>query len=307
MVGSERQLRLGGPIFGASDTPESLVQEHLRLGLSAARCPAIQDAHQLEETLQALGGAGIVIAEVGAYCLNILDTNESIRERNVRLICERLAFADEVGALCCPMHGGSVETGNWGQPNPENLGQAAFDRTVETIQRILDTVRPKRTKLALEPEVWVLPDGPEIYAEIVRAVNRSSFGVHLDPVNMITSPRRYYANAQFLRECFALLGAHIVGCHAKDTRLVRHATVRIDETYAGNGVLDYGVYLAELVRLPTDVPLMVEHVNEQELNQALDFLFAKAHEISIPIRYGEKRDSWRRSHSTSLPLWQPGE
>lgn len=45
------------------------------------------------------------------------------------------------------------------------------------------------------------------------------FGVHLDAVNMITSPRRYFFNDEFLEECFRKLGGAICSCHLKDIRL----------------------------------------------------------------------------------------
>lgn len=50
-------------------------------------------------------------------------------------------------------------------------------------------------------------------------VDRSAFGVHLDAINMITSPQRYFFNDDFLRECFTKLGPWIVSCHLKDILL----------------------------------------------------------------------------------------
>jgi sugar phosphate isomerase/epimerase len=70
-------------------------------------------------------------------------------------------------------------------------------------------------------------------------------GVHLDPVNMISSPRRFYDNANFIRECFQKLGPHIKSCHAKDIALASRLTVHLDEVRPGLGNLDYSVFLSE--------------------------------------------------------------
>ena len=60
--------------------------------------------------------------------------------------------------------------------------------------------------------------------------------VHLDPVNMICSPQRYFNNAAFLRECFAKLGPYIKSCHAKDILLRDTLTVHLDEMRPGERV-----------------------------------------------------------------------
>lgn len=288
-------MRLGGPVFGTTDDPQSLVDGHLENGFAAAFCPHIEDPVKLDEIKHAFAEADIVLAEYGAYCINILDTDDAVRARNVETICERLEFAERAGTLCCVMHGGSVETGGWGRANPENVSRTSFEKSVETVQRIIDTVKPARAKLVMETESHLLPDSPDVYLKLIEAVDRPSFGVHLDPVNLITSPRRFYHNAEFLHECFAKLGPYIVSCHAKDVEMVPHATVQINETYAGNGALDYGVYLWEIQKLDADVPLMIEHLNEELMRIARDFIFDKAGEVGVPIKHAEMR---RRQESS---------
>ena len=39
---------------------------------------------------------------------------------------------------------------------------------------------------------WNLPDGPDAYLELIRAVDRKAFAVHLDVCNGINSPQRFY-------------------------------------------------------------------------------------------------------------------
>ena len=111
-------MRLGGPIFRKVDSFEEEVALHRKLGFGAAFCRFVEDPGEREEYKQAYAEADIVLAEYGAYCINILDTNPSLRQQNIDEICRRLEYADEMGARCCVIHGGTVETGDWGNANP---------------------------------------------------------------------------------------------------------------------------------------------------------------------------------------------
>lgn len=285
-------MRLGGPIFKKTNTPEELVREHKRLGFGAAYdIEYFEDKTKREEYKQAFTEADIVFAEFGAYCINILDTDLKLRKINIDEICRRLERADEMGARCCVIHGGTVQTGGWGRANPENLSEKSFIETVGIVQGIIDRVKPSFTKLVMETESYLFPDGPEEYLRIIRAVDRSEFAVHFDPVNIIASPRRYYFNGQFIKESFALLGDYMVSCHAKDLNMAPvYPTVKIDETFIGDGVLDYGTYLREIAKLDSPPTLMIEHLNEVQLVKGLKFIFHKAEEAGIVFEGSQHRE-----------------
>ncbi len=287
-------MRLGGPIFKSdAKKPEELVKFHQDLGFSAAYCKYIEDPSERDEYIQAFKEADIVLAELGAFCLNISDPDEAAREKQIAEIIERLRQAEEMGALCCVMHGGSYNNSGCVKAHPDNFSEANIEHNIRVIQRILDEVQPKRTKLVLETESYVLPDNPDLYLRMLKEINRPGFAVHLDPVNMTLNPRRVYYSGDFIRECFAKLGPYIVSCHAKDTNLVDHATVQITETYLGNGTLDYGAYLTELNKLSQEPPLMIEHLSEEQLSSALNYVFNKAEELGLTFKHMDKRVLYR--------------
>ena len=283
-------MRLGGPIFKKDISFEEEVALHRKLGFGAAYCKYVEDPSQRKDYKQAYADADIMLAEFGAYRLNILDTDNTLRQKNVDEICRRLEYSDEMGVRCCVMHGGSVETGKQGSANPLNLSEKSIAETVAIIQGILDRVKPGTTKLVMETESYILPDSPEIYARLIEAIDRSSFAVHLDPANIISSPRRYYNNAQFIKRCFAVLGPWIVSCHAKDLNMPpKHTSVRINQTFIGNGVLDYGTYIKEIEKMSPPPPLMIEHLTEIQLIKGLKFIFKKAEEVGITFEGSEHR------------------
>jgi sugar phosphate isomerase/epimerase len=258
------------------------VDYHKRFGFSAAYAPLIEDSGKLAELRAAFSEANILFAEYGAYGINLLDTDPTGRQENIDELCRRLEYADRAGARCCVMHGGSFETGGWGRPNAANFSERAFEETVRGVQTIVDAVRPASAKLVMETEKWVLPDNPDVYRRLVTAIDRPAFGVHLDPVNIVSSPRLFQATGAFVHECLEKLGAYIVSCHAKDVITVDTYPYYITETYAGGGgVLDYGTYLSELAKLGADVPLMIEHLNAEQLPKAVDFLQRAAEEAGV--------------------------
>lgn len=284
-------MRLGGPIFHRKERDaDKLVKLHQRLGYSAAYCQYFEDPSEREEYKQAFREADIALAEYGAFCLNISDPDLEQREKNIAEIIRRLEQAEEMGALCCVMHGGSYNNSGCVKAHADNFSEKNIEHNVRVIQRILDQVQPKKTRLVLETESYVLPDSPDLYLRLLKEIDRQGFAVHLDPINMTLSPRRYYYSGDFIRECFSKLGSFIVSCHAKDTNLVDHATVQLTETYLGNGGLDYKAYLTELNLLPQEPPLMIEHLNEEQLPAALDFIFDLADELELQFRYAEKRE-----------------
>jgi sugar phosphate isomerase/epimerase len=155
---------------------------------------------------------------------------------------------------------------------------------VEITREIIDAVKPRRTFFTLEPMPWIFPDSPDNYLRLIAAIDRRAFAVHLDPVNMINSPHRYFHNATFIRECFQKLGPYIESCHAKDTLLAQKLTTHLDEVRPGLGRLDYTVFLTELNKLDPDLPLLLEHLpDETEYRLAADYVRAKARQIGVSL------------------------
>ena len=273
-LAANAKIRLGGPIFLKSDDPDTLSAEHRRLGYSAAYCPQVdlKNRELVGAIEQAFARSNLVIAEVGAW-KNMLDPDPEKRSANVQYVTERLALADAVGARCCVDIAGSYNPNVWYGPDPKNLTKEFFDATVENCRRVIDSVKPTRTKFTIEMMGWSLPDGPDSYVELIRAVDRPTFGVHLDVCNGVNCPQRFYHNAAFISECFSKLGRWIVSCHAKDLQWITELNVHFLEVVPGRGQIDYGRYLGELAKLPTDVPLMMEHLKTpQEYDEAASYI-----------------------------------
>lgn len=255
-----RCLRLGGPVFEKWQEPQGWIAALQRLGYSAAYCPIGADASDddVRAYEQAADRADIIIAEVGAWS-NPISPDEATRKAALEKCRTQLSLADRIGARCCVNIAGSLSE-QWDGPAAANFTREAFDLIVETTRSIIDAVKPKRTCFALETMPWAYPDSPDSYLRLFQSIDRKGFAVHLDPVNLVCSPQRYYGNAELIRECFDKLGPHIKSCHAKDIVLQKKLTTHLDEIRPGLGGLDYAVFLKELSRFP-GTPLMLEHLS----------------------------------------------
>ncbi|MHC4475692.1 MAG: sugar phosphate isomerase/epimerase family protein [Planctomycetota bacterium] len=272
-------MRLGGPV--KSEDPESWVQVHKKLGYRAAYCPVGADAADdlVNEYVGAAAEADIVIAEVGAWS-NPISPDDEVRKKALDKCRRQLALADRIGARCCVNISGSRGE-KWDGPDAKNLTEETFDLIVETIRGIIDEVRPKRTYFTLETMPWAFPDSADSYVRLIAAIDRKQFAVHLDPVNLINSPRRYFNSGQVIRECFSKLGPHIKSCHAKDIILEKKLTTHLNEIRPGLGGLDYETFLKELSKLG-DTPLMLEHLaNQEQYRQAADHIRGVAEKIGL--------------------------
>jgi sugar phosphate isomerase/epimerase len=262
---SGRAIRLGAPIFLKSDDPRDLAREHRRLGYSAAYCPDAKasDRDRVRAIREAFAAEDVVISEVGAW-RNLLDPDPQKRADNFRYVVERFELAEAVGARCCVDIAGSYNTTVWYGPHPKNLSRAFFAATVENCRKLIDTVKPRQTRLAIEMMPWNLPDGADSYLELIRAVDRAAFGVHVDVCNIINTPVRYYTNAEVISDCFSKLGRWTLSCHAKDLEWMSEYNVHFREVAPGRGGIDYRAYLRALAALPVEAPLMLEHLKTPE-------------------------------------------
>ena len=268
-------FRLGAPIFEKSRDPQELARAHVALGYRSAFCPAglsTNDLSRIRAVRNAFEQHDVVIAEVIAW-RNLIPTDAAMRKAAFDFVCERLAIADEVQARCCVCFGGTVENDASWTPHPENLSDDTFDLIVQTVRSVVDAVKPRHTKFTLEMMASVFPNSADSYVALLKAVDRPGFGVHLDPVNLITSPQQYFNNTALIRECFDKLGPWIVSCHAKDIIWRRERGFHLAEAIPGTGNLDFRSYLSALRRLSPDIPLMLEHLSTpEEYGQAYDHI-----------------------------------
>ena len=111
---------------------------------------------------------------------------------------------------------------------------------------------------------WMIPSSPDEYLKLIKDVDRKEFGAHLDVVNMITSPERYFFNDKFLEECFSKLKGKICSCHLKDIRLKEEYTFQLEECACGKGSLDLELFARLATEESPKMPMIIEHLSTDE-------------------------------------------
>jgi len=276
-------MRLGGTVcFGhISEFEDKLTASGFRAITAPFTCETPRE--EINRYLEIIRRHDVLIAEVGVW------RNPFDRERgrdNLEFACRQLKLADELDIPCCVNIVGTESSAGWDAADPGNYTEEMYGRIVSSIREIIDGVNPQRAYYCIEPMPWMIPDGPDVYLQLMKDVDRSRFGVHMDFVNMINSPRRFLAAESFIEECFRKLGPYIRSTHLKDSRMnLTQLTTMLNECSPGEGALDFVKVLQILDRyLPADAPVLLEHMSTfEEYRKAYEYIADRAKKAHVGI------------------------
>jgi sugar phosphate isomerase/epimerase len=293
-------IRFGGPVYidgtGVPDLrsggapfadPLQVARRYREKGFRAARVPRIdmKDPASVKATREAFKKEGVILAEIG-YWDNLLDTDGETRAFHRARVLEALYAAEELGAVCavdilgsyCHGNGNSVHVG-------ENFSDEAFEAAVEIARYFIDTVKPRTAFFCYEIFPFDITDSPESLERLIRAVDRSQFGVHLDLCNLINSPRAYFNSGAIAKDCVRRFGDRIVSCHVKDIKLKEPSiSVILEEVPMGEGNIDLKTFMRQIEGLSRPVPFMMEHLHgEAAYDAAAEKIRAAGKELGIDL------------------------
>jgi len=263
-IAEEWIMRLGAPVMDGVSSPEEWISYHQKHGYRAAYSP-IHNVDELEskkDYIKAAEKHDIVLAEIGAWS-NPMSLDAEIRKKALEHCKTQLFIADEMGTKCCVNIAGNLGE-PWDSHSARNFTKEAFDLIVDTTRDIIDSVKPKRTFYTLEMMPWMYPYDEDSYLELIKAIDRDHFAVHLDIVNVINSPLKYYNTTQIIKDTFAKLGKYIKSIHVKDITMSQNLTVHLDEIIPGKGNFDHKTLIEEVRKLDENIPLMLEHLGTKE-------------------------------------------
>lgn len=266
-------MKLGIAMNLSHKTPEEWAKRHKKEGLSSIvfPCSYLDDIKKIDTYVKACIDHDLTIAEVGSW-QNLLAPNSKERKQNFEFCKNQLELAEYIGATCCVNISGA-KGDIWDGGYKENYSPKTYSEIIETTQKLIDAVNPQKTFYTLEPMPWMHPDSPEDYLQIIKDINRKAFGVHLDIVNMISTPQKYLFNEHFTNDAINLLGAYIKSCHIKDVLLDTHLTVQLKEVPCGEGGFNLKNYIEQLDKLDINMPIIIEHLNiEEEYLKAIKYI-----------------------------------
>lgn len=235
------------------------------IGCKAAVFPVDSNASNfiIEEYAKQAKEKNIEIAEVGIW-RNALSMDKEEAKRNLEYSIKQLLLAEKVKAKCCVNVAGAKGS-VWDGGYRENYSKETYKETVKMIQTVIDEVKPKNTVFCLEPMPWMIPDGPDEYLKLIEDVGRDEFLVHMDIINMINSPKRFFFHEEFTEEVFSKLHGKIKSCHLKDIRLLSGYTYKLEECAVGDGDFNFKKYCELADKENPDMPMIIEHINDDRI------------------------------------------
>lgn len=258
-------MRLGIMTELGAHTADEWAKKHVELNSQAVTFPlnCEADAASIKAYKEAAEANNLVIAEVGIW-RNTLAADKDERKKMTDYAIGQLTLAEEVGARCCVNVAGTPHGPRWDGGYTGNFSKETRQDIVKMVRTIIDEVKPKNTKFSLEPMPWMVPTGPDDYLKLLEEVARDEFAVHMDLINMVNCPDRYFFLNDFMDETFEKLGDKICSVHLKDVKLLEEFTFRLEECACGQGILDVKRYLSKASEVREDMPVLIEHLHSDE-------------------------------------------
>lgn len=224
---------------------------------------------------------GIKITELGA-CTNIIHPNTKIRKKNIEYLQQALKIAPQIDCSLVITGSGSLNPkGDW-FAHPENYSAKTWKVLVESLKEITKIAEENNVFLGLEPHTVTPLGSVERLAKVVKDVGSRKLGINLDPVNLVTYDT-YFHTEKFLNYMFDVLEDCIVGIHVKDVSLEDRLIIHLNETYSGNGNLDFETFLRRSDQLDKnrDLTFLIEHTEESLIPEAKGYVEKIARKVGI--------------------------
>jgi sugar phosphate isomerase/epimerase len=264
----------------------------------------------LEERLDAVKADGLACVQLGLACVGLPDVVEAmpagLPERFGRAAAERgLAVASVQGTfnMChpdaehrraglrglrvlaesCAAMGTSVihictgtrNTESMWRRHPDNGTAEAWRDMAACVREAVGIAREARVVLSFEPEVNNIVDSARKARRLLDEIGSSHLKVTMDPANIFHAgqlPRM----KEVLEEAFALVGRDLAQAHAKDLDRDGDAGHKA----AGEGLLDYGLYLRLLRQYGFTGPLLLHGLSRAQVAGCVGFLRRKMAGVS---------------------------
>ena len=282
------RIGLSSPL--SHHSPEEWAVQMQSLGCRSVVFPVdyTQPDHVIADYAAAAEKCDLLIAEVGIW-KNVFACDPLEQKEARQRALGQLRLADEIGARCCVNIAGTSGGPIWDGGYASNFTRKSWEDIVTYTQALLDAIRPTRTEYSIEPMPWMFPTGPDECLKLIEDVDRPCFGIHLDIVNMVNCPQRYFFLDDFLDECFEKLNGRICSCHLKDIRLTQELTFQLEETWCGNGTLNIEKYMRLIHQQNPDMPVIIEYLTtDEEYRSSLSYVQGLLRGAGIPYDASEK-------------------
>lgn len=241
----------------------------VQVSMGCAGLPEMPDAIPAglpERFRREAAARGLSIASVtGTFNMCHPDAEQrQVGLRRLRVIAE--AFPQLPIHICT----GTRNAQSMWRNHPENKSPDAWRDMAACVREAADIARQSKSVLAFEPEVNNIVDTARKARQIMDETGSTHLKVTMDPANIFPAgslPRM----KEILEEAFSLVGRDIVLAHAKDLDHDGDAGHKA----AGEGLLDYELYLRLLRANRFSGPLLLHGLSRAQVPGCVAFLRGK--------------------------------
>lgn len=232
---------------------------------------------------RAFAQAGVSIAAVGGY--NNLAHPDPVKRQAIHTrFLGLLRLCAEIGSpMLCSEAGTYHPSSNWDW-DPANASEQAFSSLVTYLRPLLIAAQAFGVIIGLEPYVMTILSTPELAAHLMRELASPFARLVCDPAGMLNRVTLQDQQA-FLPAAFQQISPYIGLVHVEDCRPDPQG--HFLWLPAGQGLIDYPLFMDQLLQAGYTGPLILEHLSEADLPSAREYVLT--HWQQALRRVGERQ------------------
>jgi sugar phosphate isomerase/epimerase len=255
------------------DTPEAVAAEVQQAGFAMAHWnfaavgrPTLAngiDDEAFGRVRASFDAVGVAIPSV-SVTYNVVHPDRELREGKTAAAVELIGRIPSLGAGVATLCSGTRDPENMWRNHPDNASQDAWSDLRASLDVLLDAAATAGIRLGVEPEPGNIVRNAAAAARLLGELGPDApIGIIFDPANLL-SPATIAQQEEILTDAIDVLGARIIGVHAKDV-------VESGYSAAGAGMMDYHLIFRLLSRI-APVPLIAQDVEESDAARVHDEL-----------------------------------
>jgi sugar phosphate isomerase/epimerase len=251
-------------------------------GLNQQKCQTIRDTFRRND---------LPICCLSGYT-NLVHPDPAKRKANLAHLRQIIRFAQDLGSPYVISETGTFDPDSDWVHHPKNKTEEGYDDCRQVIQEIVDFSRDHGVTFLVETYVNNVIGSVEETLQLFADIHDPSLGLLMDPTNYFEEHNIDHMD-KTLNQIFNALSSRIKIAHAKDVKRaashqgVQLADIDAAESHAlrgvgmielpapGLGSLNYDLYLNRLGREHSNIPLIIEHLAEEDIPRAKQFIDEK--------------------------------
>jgi sugar phosphate isomerase/epimerase len=244
-----------------------------------------QNAKKIRDTFRR---HNLPISCVSGYT-NLVHPDREIRKANLERLFQIIRYANELGSPYVISETGTYNpTSDWVH-HPNNKTEGGYNECRDIIGNLVQFSKGYGVTFCIETYVNNVIGSVEETLRLFGDIDDPHLGLLMDPTNYFEE-HNIGAMDQTIHHIFDKLAGKIKIAHAKDVKLadaafgVAMADIDADEAHAlrgvgrielpapGLGSLNYDLYLKRLSQHYPNIPIIIEHLDEQDIPRAKEFI-----------------------------------